>query len=1055
MGSGRLKVFFDDRDYKLLDMVNRVLDRKESFSHLNDLLYPHLHPHGIKELAEPRGLRIAYAIIHLLGSLESAKANERLDALRSLMDEVLNSADSHMRRNTARVLLQIMKELVRTREDRLRQLELAHDFLSAVSGKPRIIRKLLREHHLLEMPEEWNQIAFDGHVHDSYTKGRKSPSHLMMDAWIKGIQYLTIIYYNFVDPEAVEELLEAAGILGIEVRVGVELPARFYDKFVQLIWAPRGFSDAPAFTVFLRQPEVAKFMEEGRQVSEYRQEQVLTVLEEFNEKHRPTINEEFGLEVEPLDRSAFLSSLKTGQASLLHLARFIHASFLPAMEARVKHLREAHGDAGPSERETIHGLIEKMNALDSEAIIERFLKSEGNTDTLRHSHDGRSLPDLLQLSPDELMARLGQLHSGYRITLNLSNLAPEDVLELVYDCKGSITHLEIFNLKDHTKGNIPDYEKISELQQIINAGDILKLTRTVREMLSRMKSNPQAYPAERIQKYEALLKDAGSLVAHYQHIPLGSTVGSDSTGHSRRSHGMGFAVKETLSSRAKRKINRSQRLNYPTIPLSIAASSQTTFIPREGAVWQGCGKILRMFSDSPALAKKVREWKVENPSILPFAGNVVALGGIRKECNGLYLEEPARKTRPNLLSTWRYLNGILKNTLKILAGFVPSVLTFACTQDWWFLIYLGTPIWFAITGLRNVLQSVFGGTGIRKSPLLKWNSYVSWDRMSDSLLYTGLSVPLLEYVVRVLLLEQTLGITTTTDPLMLYSVMSIVNGAYISGHNIIRGLPREAIVGNFFRSILNIPLSIGFNSAIGTVLEASGAIAVNDILQKWASIISKTSSDCVAGIIEGAADRQNYIRIRAQDYRAKIAELFTTYEQFELMFPETDAVQMLESGDFPNPGMDSSLADLQKCQIVDALDLLYFWMYQPRARTACMSYLKRMTYEELQIFIRSQAILCRKSEIARLFVDGLVGENWSKPLAFYLSNYNMYLNALQKLDNSINICTITVNKLHFEVWFRWVRIVLGYRQRSISSLHVSETELTLRGHYQPLRKGWR
>ena len=747
--------------------------------------------------------------------------------------------------------------------------------------------------------------------------------------------------------------------------------------------------------------------------------------------------------------------MKTGQASLLHLARFIHASLLSAMEARVKDLREAYGHAGPSEREAVNRLIEKMNAFDSEAIVERFLKADCNTDSLRPSHDCRSLPDLLRLSPDQLISRLGQLHSGFRITLNLSNLVDEDVLELIYDCKGSITHLEIFNLKDHTKGKVPDYEKISELQQIINAGDILKLTRIVREMLGRMKSNLQAYPAERIQKYEALLKEARSLIAHYQHIPLGSTVGSDSTGHSRRSHGMGFVIKETLPGRARRKISRSQRLNCPAIPLNIAASSQTTFIPREGAVWQGCGKILRMFSDSPALAKKVREWKVENPLIQPFPGNVVALGGIRKERNGLYLEEPARRTRPNPLSTWRYLNGILKNTVKILTGFVPSVLTFAYTQDWWFLIYLGTPIWFAITGLRNVLQSVFGGSGIRKSPLLKWNSYVSWDRMSDSLLYTGLSVPLLEYVIRVMLLEQTLGITTATDPLMLYSVMSIVNGAYISGHNIIRGLPREAIVGNFFRSILNIPLSIGFNSTIGTVIEASGAVAVNDILQQWASIISKTSSDCVAGIIEGVADRQSHIRIRAQDYRAKIAELFTTYEQFEIMFPETDVPQMLESGSFPNQGVDSSLADVQKCQIVDALDLLYFWMYQPRARTACMSYLKGMTHEELQIFIRTQSVLCRKSEIARLFVDGLVGENWSKPLAFYLSNYNMYLSALQKLDNSINIRAIAVNKLHFEVWFRWVRIVLGCRQRSISPLPVSETELTLRGQYQPLRKGWR
>jgi hypothetical protein len=1015
MGIGKLKIFFDDRDNRLLDIVNHVLDRKESFCHLNDLLYPHLHPHGIKELAEPRGLRIAYAIIHLLGSLDSAKADERLNALRSLMDEVLNSADSHMRRNTARVLLQIMKELVRTRGDRLRQLELAHDFLSAVSGKPRIIRKLLREHHLLEMPEEWNQIAFDAHVHDSYTKGRKSPSHLIMDAWIKGVRYLTIIYYNYVDPEPVGELLEAAEILNISVRVGVEFPSRFHNKFIQLIWAPRGFSDAQDFKSFLRQPEVEEFMEEGRKVSEYQQEQVLTILEEFNEEHRLTINEEFGLEVDPLDRSEFLLSVKTGQASILHLARFIHACLLPAMEARVAHLREACGSAAPSERKAISRLVAEMNAFDSEAIVERFLRSKCHPDAPCTSQDRADLPDLLQLSPDGLIARLNQLHSGFRITLNLSKLECEDVLELVYDCKGAITHLEIFNLKDHTKGKAPDYQKINELQQVINARNVLRLTRIIREILSQMKSNRQVYPAERIQKYEAILKNAKNLVAYYEHIPLGSSLGSDSTGHSRRSYGMGFVIKETLPNRAGRKIGRSQRSSYLTIPVNIAACLQTTFIPKTGATWRMCSRILQMFVRLPALNKKIKEWKVENPLIQRSYGNIVALGGIRKECNGFHLVQPARRTRPNLFFAWRYLNGILKNTLKILAGLVPSMLTFTYTQDWWFLIYLGTPIWFAVTGLRNVLQSVFAGSGIRRSSLLKWNSYVNWDRMSDSLLYTGLSVPLLEYVIKVMLLEQTLGITTTTNPLMLYSVMSIVNGAYISGHNIIRGLPREAIVGNFFRSILNIPLSIGFNSSIGAILGASGVVAVNDILQQWASIISKSSSDCVAGIIEGVADRRNYIRIRAQDYRAKIAELFTTYEKLEIIFPESNVLQMLESNNFPNQGTNSTLADLQKSQIVNSLDLLYFWMYQPRARTTCISYLKKMTHEELQIFIRSQAVLCGKSEIARLFVDGLVGENWPKPLAFYLSNHNAYLHSLENIYESLYIPISILKKLALAV----------------------------------------
>jgi hypothetical protein len=44
---------------------------------MSSLLAPYMHPHGIKEMAAPKGLRIAYAIACLLGSLEAGKASDR------------------------------------------------------------------------------------------------------------------------------------------------------------------------------------------------------------------------------------------------------------------------------------------------------------------------------------------------------------------------------------------------------------------------------------------------------------------------------------------------------------------------------------------------------------------------------------------------------------------------------------------------------------------------------------------------------------------------------------------------------------------------------------------------------------------------------------------------------------------------------------------------------------------------------------------------------------------------------------------------------------------
>ena len=158
---------FDNRDHELLQIVNEVFNKKTSEEYTKRIFYSYFHPLGIMEMAESRGLRLAYSVAILLSSLQGEEANERLNALRSLRDEVLSIGNTTLQKNTARVLLQIMKELIRAHGDHVRQFQLAHKFRVATSGKPRIIRNKLRQYQLLEMPEEWNQISFDDHVHDA------------------------------------------------------------------------------------------------------------------------------------------------------------------------------------------------------------------------------------------------------------------------------------------------------------------------------------------------------------------------------------------------------------------------------------------------------------------------------------------------------------------------------------------------------------------------------------------------------------------------------------------------------------------------------------------------------------------------------------------------------------------------------------------------------------------------------------------------------------------------------------------------------------------------
>ena len=53
-----------------------------------------------------------------------------------------------------------------------------------------------------------------------------------------------------------------------------------------------------------------------------------------------------------------------------------------------------------------------------------------------------------------------------------------------------------------------------------------------------------------------------------------------------------------------------------------------------------------------------------------------------------------------------------------------------------------------------------------------------------------------------------------------------------------------------------------------------------------------------------------------------------------------------------------------------------------------------MEPEERRIFFVSQHVLMRERDVSQLFVDGMVGKNFSRALSFYLMRYPGYLRAL-------------------------------------------------------------
>ena len=56
-----------------------------------------------------------------------------------------------------------------------------------------------------------------------------------------------------------------------------------------------------------------------------------------------------------------------------------------------------------------------------------------------------------------------------------------------------------------------------------------------------------------------------------------------------------------------------------------------------------------------------------------------------------------------------------------------------------------------------------------------------------------------------------------------------------------------------------------------------------------------------------------------------------------------------------------------------------------------------MTREERVVFVCFQQTLSQYQEVSQLFLDGMLGQKFSKALSFYLENYKSYLQAIEEL----------------------------------------------------------
>ena len=993
-------IYFDRNDHLLVELFNDIISRKKDQVRFRSLLSPYLKPHGIKELAAPYGIRIAYAAFNLLGSLESDEVNERLRALSALKNEVMATSKTTLRNNRARVLIQIAKEIIRSGNDEQKQLRLAHDFRSVSFGKSSFIREQLKKYHLLEMPEEWNQLTFDDRVHDANSKGRKSASHLVMDAWIKGIRRLRVVYYGFLSPEVATELYSAAQILDIKVEFGIEFRALVRNRYVKFVWTPKNIIDQNDIAEFFENAKVQELMQFGKASQKVHAEYIRLVTAKFNSVHRQSIELEVGVKLPKIDYTEFLSSLNSVTPTLTHLGKYIHEISLPYFKQRVKELAAVYILASTEEKSRIDKQVDSINLLDPDTITIRYLSPQANSDLPNPDKPTatKNSNESAIFSPDELTAKLLKASPSSRITLILENMELEDVVELVYDCKGRITHFELINLKNTTEELFPNRVPFNKLLQALNTGNSIGLKKIVRSCVEKLKKSQNPDKNEQLEKFIDIQHHIDNLKNSYKHRKLNTKIGSGSTGGSLRAIGMGFAVAETLPPQARKEIKENpDRKCLPVsanISLIIKYTSQRN-IPLLSNNF--INHVKDAFLLREILHRKEKKWEISNYRIEHGqCGNISPLGGLSQNTgNGLSLirqkPDTDNKTEP------QYINSALKNILKIIIGFIPAFLTFYLTKDWWVLAWLGGLIWFSITGFRNIIQSILGGGGLKRSPYLVWRDFINWNRIADSLLFTGFSVPLLDWLCKSMVLDGLFDINVTTNPTMLYTIMAITNGIYITSHNIIRELPKEAAFGNFFRSIISIPIAIVFSYTISALLYICGVPEIDMVIQQWAAVISKLASDFAAGFLEGMADRRENITARSWDYEEKIRQVLDFFSEMEVRFPNKDLLSLLENpAEFIELCRRRGVCD-DSILMANALDLLYLRMYQPRAKEALQQAIKVMSKNEKNIFRSSQQILREKKSVSHIIVDGLIGNNFSKPLSFYLRRHEDYLFELDRI----------------------------------------------------------
>ncbi len=259
-------------------------------------------------------------------------------------------------------------------------------------------------------------------------------------------------------------------------------------------------------------------------------------------------------------------------------------------------------------------------------------------------------------------------------------------------------------------------------------------------------------------------------------------------------------------------------------------------------------------------------------------------------------------------------------------------------------------------------------------------------------MFNGLTVVFLEPILRWKVLHMGMGWNIMTAPIGTYVVLGLGCGLFKLGTHMLQGFSKRSLCIDVVCTVLSLPLILFFHLLLLWGAALLGFSATD--LIPFTVFVVKLASDFSVGIAEGIFDRDRNLRLRMTDYRSRLKNALTLYSRLEAMFPEKNVLNMLSHPADLLKTLEKRDPQLRLDLVINALDLMYFWFYQPRANYALLHHLHRFSKSEKLVLLRMQEVLRLEKLVSQLLIHGLVGENFAGPLSFYVANCQDYLHQM-------------------------------------------------------------